>query len=362
MDITTTSWFYDRIWKDNLCLLYSGSYGDDITEKFIDLSDYSGKGDYQRITKKISGVIAECFQNIIRHEDVTEEKNNREGIGFFLSKNCNEIHYITSGNLIENKDREQLEKQLLKINSLDKEGLKALYRELLNTDEFSKQTLTGLGLVDMARKSGRELDYLFKSYDNAFSLFYNQIMLKPPDEETVGCFELNEAQLYHQKMIDDEILLVHKGDFSHESILSILNIIQKNLREEIKKSGAFRKIYHILVELIQNIGRHCYKEEGIKEGIFLLGKTGSNFIINTGNYIENDKVKGLKEKLDSLAKLDEAELKAIYRKTLVEGRLSDKGGAGIGMIDIFKTSQAPLQYAFTPFDEKKTFYAVSVTV
>jgi len=60
--------------------------------------------------------------------------------------------------------------------------------------------------------------------------------------------------------------------------------------------------------------------------------------------------------------LDEAELKAIYRKTLVEGRLSDKGGAGIGMIDIFKTSQAPLQYAFTPFDEKKTFYAVSVTV
>ena len=60
----------------------------------------------------------------------------------------------------------------------------------------------------MARKSGRELDYLFKSYDNAFSLFYNQIMLKPPDEETVGCFELNEAQLYHQKMIDDETIYI----------------------------------------------------------------------------------------------------------------------------------------------------------
>jgi Family of unknown function (DUF6272) len=363
MNISTTAWFYDRIWKDNLCLLYSGSYGDDITDKFIDLSDYSGKGDYQKITKKISGVIAECFQNIIRHEDVNKkDENSKKDTGFFLSKNCNDIHYITSGNLIENKDLEILKEQLKKINRLDKEGLKAFYRELLDNDEFSKQTMTGLGLVDMARKSGHKLDYLFEDYNDAYSLFFNQIMLKPPNEESESCFELNEAKSYHKKMMDEEILLVHKGDFSHESILTILNIIQKNLREEVKKSGAFRKIYHILVELIQNIGRHCYKEDGIKEGIFLLGKKSDGFVINTGNFIETSKVEGLKEKLDSLTGYDMAELKALYRKTLVEGRLSEKGGAGIGMIDIFKTSKEPMQYKFTRIDDKKTFYAVSVIV
>lgn len=362
MDITTTTWFYDRIWKDNLCLLYSGSYGDDITDKFIDLSDYTGKGDYQKITKKISGVIAECFQNIIRHEEVTSAEKVNKNAGFFLSKNCNDIHYITSGNLIENKDKDQLGQQLKKINSLDKDGLKAFYRELLNNDEFSKQTMTGLGLVDMARKSGHRLEYLFEDFNEACSLFYNQIMLKPVDEEFKPCFDLNDAQLYHKKMYDDNILLVHKGDFSHESILTILNIVQKNLREEVKKSGAFRKIYHILVELIQNIGRHCYKENGIRNGIFMLGKEDSNFIINTGNYIENKHVEGLKHKLDTLSKFDETELKAIYRKTLVEGRLSDKGGAGIGMIDIFRTIKKPLEYKFTKLDDKKTFYAISVVV
>ena len=69
MDINTTPWFFDKIWNDNLCLLYNGNFGEGITEKVIDLSEYSvtNYDELSKMTRKLSGIVAECFQNIIRN-------------------------------------------------------------------------------------------------------------------------------------------------------------------------------------------------------------------------------------------------------------------------------------------------------
>ena len=161
MDLKTTSWFYKKIWCDNLCLLYNGSFGDDITDKVIELSEYNvdNKEEYSKMTNKLSSIVAECFQNIIRHSDSKEtEEEKRKNEGFFLSKNKFGSHYIASGNLIENEDVDNLQSHLNKINQLNKEGLKEMYRKLLDNQEFSKKTIMGLGLIDMARKSGQKLE------------------------------------------------------------------------------------------------------------------------------------------------------------------------------------------------------------
>jgi len=366
MDIKTTFWFFDRIKEDNLCLLYNGNFSDEITNKFIELSEYNitNIDSLSKMKKKVSFLMAECFQNIVRHGEALENKVEvAPNEGFFLTKNWQDIYYITSGNIIENKKIENVKSQLEKVNSLDKEELKVLYRQVLENQEFTEKGGAGLGLIEMARKSGQKLQYLFKDYNENFSLFYNQILLKS-DQETVDTndseFELTESISFHNKMIDENILIIHKGDFSQDSIFPVLQIIEENLQKEKKDAVSKKKVFHILVELLQNISHHCLKEGDKKEGIFMIGEYDEYFVINTGNLIKNEDVAKLEKQLEFLNGLNGKELKDYYLSKLRERNLPTDKGAGIGLVDIARRLISPINYSVHKIDEKKSFLSINV--
>ena len=362
MDINTTFWFFDRIKEDNLCMLYSGNFSDEITNKLIELSEYNINNidALSKMKKKASFLMAECFQNIVRHGEKYKEVPSD---GFFLTKNWGGVYYITSGNLIEKQKIENLKTQLEKVNSLSKDELKMLYREVLENSEISEKGGAGLGLIEMARKSGQKLDYLFKNKNDNFSYFYNQIMLKSDIDalnQKVSDFPLTDSISYHKKMVEENIMLIHKGDFSQDSIFPVLKIIEENLHKEFKDSSQKKKIFHILVELLQNISRHCYKIGDKKEGIFLIGNSDTNFVINTGNLIENKNIKKFKVLLDEINSLNQKEKRNLYLSKLRDRNLPANGGAGIGLIDIARRIISPLNYHFHPIDNEKSFFTINV--
>jgi hypothetical protein len=367
MDINTTFWFFDRIREDNLCLLYNGDFSDEITNKLIELSEYNinNINTLSKMKKKASFLMAECFQNIVRHgESLKGRKHASSNEGFFLTKNWQDTYYITSGNLIENKKIEDLERQLKKVNSLDKDELKILYREVLENEMISDKGGAGLGLIEMARKSGRKLEYVFNDFDDKFALFYNQILLKPTiegeDDKPDCSFEINEAIKYHKEMIAEDILVIHKGDFSQDAIFPVLKIIEENLQKEKKDAVSKKKIFHILVELLQNISKHCLKEGNKKEGIFLIGRSDNYFTINTGNLIKNEDVKNLKKQLEFIGNLNGKELKELYLSKLRERNIPNSIGAGIGLIDIARRLISPINYSIQQIDDKKSFLSFNV--
>jgi hypothetical protein len=58
------------------------------------------------------------------------------------------------------------------INSLDKDGLKSLYKEIIKSSSgLTDKGGAGLGFVDMARKSGQKLVYKFQDIDDQTSFF-----------------------------------------------------------------------------------------------------------------------------------------------------------------------------------------------
>lgn len=366
MNINTTFWFFDKISEDNLCLLYNGNFSDEITNKLIELSEYNINNidALAKMKKKASFLMAECFQNIVRHgETLEEKKKDYIDEGFFLTKNWQGIYYITSGNLIETLKIANLEQQLEKVNSLNKEELKALYRDVLANQELSEKGGAGLGLIEMARKSGQKLEYKFEDFDEKFAFFYNQIVLKSEHENfpiEENPFQLNEAISYHQKMYAENIMVIHKGDFSQDAIFPVLKIIEENLQKENKDAASKKKIFHILVELLQNISKHCLKEDNKKEGIFMIGKSDNHFVINTGNLIHNDHVDNLKNHFDSINSLNGKELKELYLSKLRERNLPQNGSAGIGLIDIARRLISPINYSFHKIDDEKSFISINV--
>ena len=106
---------------------------DEFTHRIISLSEKNIEkiSDLKSIKHKVSFLIAESFQNIVRHGDTfNSEESGYSKPGIFVFRILEDTYLISSVNLMINKNIENVEKRLLQINSLDKVQLKALFQEV----------------------------------------------------------------------------------------------------------------------------------------------------------------------------------------------------------------------------------------
>jgi hypothetical protein len=217
----------------------------------------------------------------------------------------------------------------------------------------------------MARKSGQKLDFDFESIDDEFSYFYLQIKLKSPEETNGGPegIDVKVAKDFHHMMSEDNIFIINKGDFSQHTILPILRMIEDNLHNYVgEMNTSKKKIFHALVEILQNVSKHAYEVGGIREGIFMMGKKDNKFLVYTGNYIANNHVKALGEHIDNLNKLNREELLELYKLTLHLGSSGHDNDPGLGLIDVARDSSEKMQYYLKPVTDNYSFYALGVVI
>lgn len=122
--------------------------------------------------RKIVNIAIETLQNLQLHS--YEENGKHYGLPplFVVSKDGDEIS-INIGNLVSNGERGLLEDKLRKINSLNDEEIKFLYGVIMKQTvvKFSSKGGAGLGLIDMKKKSGKDLDFDFQEVDGDVSYF-----------------------------------------------------------------------------------------------------------------------------------------------------------------------------------------------
>jgi len=362
MELGTTYWVFNKLKNDKLSLMYNGSFSDSITHRFIALSEHnlSSNEGMLKIRNKVSYLMAECFQNIVRHGEGSKVKDSKEDLpGFFSTKNVGNTYFITSGNLIDKKNIDKLEEQLEQVNSLNQEELKELYRKVIKTPGLSERGGAGLGLIEMARKSGYKIEYSFTDFDRKFSYFYNQIKLAKIDENID--FKLREAIDFHEIMDERNILLIQKGDFSQETILPILKIIEQNFQKD-KDANKNKAVHHILVELLQNISKNGLIVNDRHEGIFLIQQFNNTYVITAGNYIEKSEVSDFENKLAIVQTASKDELEDLYDIVLLGDEGDNKSIPGLGLIDIAKESTSPIKYSFNKVEDDISFFTIRVTV
>jgi hypothetical protein len=87
---------------------------------------------------------------------------------------------IFTGNYILNENILGLKTRLDEVNSLTKEELKDYYKKVLNNGEMSLKGGGGLGMIDIARKTGEKLEYNFLEIDDKVSFFTLIIKVSQP--------------------------------------------------------------------------------------------------------------------------------------------------------------------------------------
>ncbi len=168
--------------------------------------------------------------------------------------------------------------------------------------------------------------------------------------------QVSTAFEVYQFMSEKNILIAFTGHFDHLVTTSLLKNIKNKLTALQSVTGIDKRVYNILVESIENISKYASKRSHNHNiAMLLLCKSDDHFTVITGNHILNNDVPALKEKLDKVSKLNNLELKKMYREQLISKR-TDENSAGLGIIDIAIKSDNQIKYDFKPLTEQTSFY------
>lgn len=139
--------------------------------------------DHGSIRKKVYNVLVESLQNLFHHVDSPAGITNSNGsYGLFVLSRSTEGFRVVTGNFILKERVDGLREKLDKINSLTKEELKDFYKFVLNNQEFSSKGGGGLGLIDIARKTGTKLVYSFEPYDTSYCFFTFSVVISEEEK------------------------------------------------------------------------------------------------------------------------------------------------------------------------------------
>jgi len=233
--------------------------------------------------------------------------------------------------------------------------------------KISNKGGAGLGLIDMARKSGNKLLYAFEKVDEKFSYFYlhteipskgaERSIINPNNSKT-----LNYISALHKMLDEENVLIIFNSYFNQESLMNLLSIIEKQMLNNVQQK---KRIYNTMVEMFQNIIQHGddYKEtEEGKAGLFYISENNDEYLLNTGNYILNSKIERLSKKLNYVNNMDYKELDEFYDNRLLDFEIDSSKEAGLGIIDIRLKTDSKLGFSFLNIDDKYSFYTLRAKI
>ncbi|MBI9059253.1 SiaB family protein kinase [Labilibaculum sp. DW002] len=176
----------------------------------------------------------------------------------------------------------------------------------------------------------------------------------------------NLDQWYSEK-IDEDSIFDYMGKIEDENVTEILMCIEQILKAKDESPKVFRKIFNILVELVQNLYHHgevpsdfdvSYK----KFGVLILRDEGTQYRICAGNFIKIDGLRLIRDRIDQINTLSSTETQSLYRIILGNEEFSEKGGGGLGMVDIARKSGNNMEYQFYDYNPNYLFLAIDVII
>lgn len=174
----------------------------------------------------------------------------------------------------------------------------------------------------------------------------------------------------YRTMEKEDIILSFNGIITADFLESILHIMETKMDTLEESSKRKKKVFNVLVECIQNLYHHIDEEairrssEGLgpRSVLVMVVKNEEGFLVQTGNYIEKSLAAELENRLIKINSLNREELREYYQETLSNGSVSEKGTAGLGMIDIARKSGNKLEYEFLEIDDKYSFFSLNVKI
>lgn len=162
--------------ENGILISFSGRFTQEIIEELGDaVRRYlETENTPQSDTYNVFAVFIEQTQNIKnygREKEATAWGERIAASGIVAIGKSEAGYFVSSGNLIERSDAAHLCVALDALAQLDKAQLKKLYKEKIRQSVPPDAQSAGIGLVDMARRSSRALEYAVSQIDETLAFF-----------------------------------------------------------------------------------------------------------------------------------------------------------------------------------------------
>jgi len=165
---------------------------------------------------------------------------------------------------------------------------------------------------------------------------------------------------------DQKELLFFSGKITSNVVTEYIDKIESISQKMTLSRSLEKRLIHVAIESIQNLYHHSCSDTSDQKlknfGVFLLSIKDNALFLTTGNYLNQENVLFLKNRLEQLNALEPEEIKKIYKIILNGTQLSNKGGGGLGMIDMMKKTKQKLSFHFYPVNDEYSFYEFSVKI
>ena len=356
------------IHRTDLEYIYRGIINSEIVANTLELAKTNIEKTVEIIPMRhrVYFIMGEGLQNIAKHQDTPDEEDLSYNSLIYISKKDNK-YYITTANIISNKNVPYLKEKLDRINELSLSELRQLAREIRKNNVLDNNSNANIGLVEIAKRSGRKLLYEFREINDQYSYFYLNIEIEISNIQKTEHLESQDRSYieylikFHDFLNEIDARLIFKGDFSQDNILSLLEM----LKHQIPESTVSIKINNIMIEMLQNIEKHgdnIEENKNWKPGFFMINYKDGRFYLTSANYIQNEKINALEEKIISLNKMNKEDLSQIYKKKLLEIDSITAQKSGLGFIDIRRRSNNPFNFSFVPINDKISLFIFQVII
>lgn len=156
-----------------------------------------------------------------------------------------------------------------------------------------------------------------------------------------------------EKKYRSKIIFSYKGSPSPDMIHGIMHLAEGKLEWMEPEKKTRKKVFKIMVELLQNI-RHQVEnldEVWFPSFVFYIIRETDHYTMISCNRQLEERIRVAAERINGYLALSAGGRRKAYRDILGNGRFSAKGGAGLGFLEIIRSSKGNFNYHIFPSED-----------
>jgi len=163
-------------------------------------------------------------------------------------------------------------------------------------------------------------------------------------------------------------ILTYQGPLSFSTIDWLLSEFKLAAQDHDLSFKTYKKMISVMIEALENISKYsdpllCNGE--LSSGFcpsFKISCSDSVIEMEASNPVKIGEVNPIRKRIDKVNSQTSDALKELYKSTITNGEFTSKGGAGLGFIEMAKTTGKKLEYAFESLSKEYSLYTFKVSM
>lgn len=174
--------------------------------------------------------------------------------------------------------------------------------------------------------------------------------------------QLDLIKKINDKMISHQFVVSYMGNFNQDLLKSLINITEKKLKHIEEVPSVKNKIFHFMIECVQNICRVEEENELSNNFLFLIGKYNNNYVIHSGGMFSINETQTLINQINFVNGLNNEEVKEKYYDELKQKQKDKESMLLMSLLDISKRNKSKIEYAIHEINDFSNFLSFKTII